>query len=111
MPRKKTGAVTSRKVVHKLGMRQSQQLMNLIESEYATSGMTDVQFGKYASEKLGIESMLTRQQIAMRRAELGIGPNADAPTGANSLKARVEALEAWVASVKPILEACRPLAN
>lgn len=56
--------------IRKLSMLESMRLMNLIETEFLAKGMTDVEFARYAAEKLGFPVQST--SVLKRRNELGI---------------------------------------
>lgn len=58
---------------NKLNAAESMHLCNLLNKEYATSGLNDIEFAKLASKTLGLP--LNSLQIANRREDLGIPNN------------------------------------
>jgi len=78
---------------------QSARLVNLIETEFVSSGKSDEDFGKYASEKLGFE--VNPRNVHTRRGELGIPSHREAAKAAGSIliePERIEALERQLAA-------------
>lgn len=83
----------------KLKIPQHVKLHKLVVEEYATSGMDDVKFATYASEKLGF--IVTRSHVGETRRHYAIKSNYDvkADEKKNTIAARVAALEQQVADL------------
>jgi hypothetical protein len=85
-----------------LTMAKNLDLINLIKSEYEDTCMNDIQFAKYASDKLGVD--VNSNHIAKRRYEFNIPSNVvrsvpvtDEVT--KDIENRLHALECAVATI------------
>lgn len=65
----------ARQGLNKISMIASAKLINLIEAEYATSGLTDKAFAEHATMKLGFD--IIESHVRNRRQEMGIESNRD----------------------------------
>lgn len=61
------------KEIHRLDMIQSSKLVNLIEAQFASKGLTDKEFAQFASENLGFP--IADSSVTKRRDALGISSN------------------------------------
>lgn len=86
----------ARKGGHRISMIESAKLINLIESEYTSSNMTDDEFAKYASEKTGHSYAETH--VNTRRVALGILSNKEAAT--NRRNVTIDALQDLIATLE-----------
>ncbi len=71
-----------------LTMAKNYALINLIKSEYAESGINDVEFAKYATDTLQVP--VNNNHIAKRRYEFGIPSNVVKVAGTNVINNNVE---------------------
>lgn len=88
-----------RKILNKLTMVQSYELIGLIKAEFAERKETDDAFARYATSKLGFE--VAGVSVTTRRQQLGIpGTNVHVVKSDSvaALEARVAALENLLAN-------------
>ena len=80
----------TKRIVHRLDMLKSAQLLDYIRTNYAESKLTDEKFAEKAAEEFGYPVLAS--QVEKRRVILGIPPTSNRPAHTN-LKALFELIQ------------------